>query len=317
MADWLTQRVFFWSTRFGVGIGRLAARTLPRVWLFRLSDFIANVGFCCFKGFRSRSIRNIAAVYGEQLNRAQVEDIARRSLRNFFRDCTEMAIALEMSEDELRASIPLSGSEHLDAALEKGAGVLVLSAHLGNFFLIGTRLAIDGYAISVLVNQPRDSHLAMLMDKYRLEIRQKTIHAHPRREALRQLTDTLRRNELAVIISDEYRRGEGIEVPLFDRIVIARRGPATIALRTGAAMVPAYMIRRPDGMLNLIIEPELELDRSRKGAEQIRENTIRITQWVERTVHSYPDQWNWMNIRWWKTIPESTLGAAARVQQAS
>jgi KDO2-lipid IV(A) lauroyltransferase len=290
---------------------------LPRSWLFSFSDIIAGVGFVCFKGFRSRSIANIAAVFGEQLNDTQVADIARRSLRNFFRDCAEMAIALKMSDSELREFIPMAGKEHLDAALAKGRGVLVVSAHLGNFFLTGTRLAIDGYVVSVLVNQPSDSHLAKLMDRYRLRVRQKTIHARPRRAALVQLTEALRRNELTVIISDEYRRGDGIEVPLFGRIVIARRGPATLALRTGAAVVPACMIRRPDGTLKLIIEREMDLDRSGKGAEQISENTARLTQWVERKVRQYPDQWNWMNLRWWGTSAQNTPAAHAPVSRAS
>jgi KDO2-lipid IV(A) lauroyltransferase len=209
-------------------------------------------------------------------------------------------MALEISEHELRGVIPIVGREHLDAALAKGSGVLVLSAHLGNFFLVGTRLAIEGYTNSVLINQPSDKRLAELMDSYRLQVRQKTIHAHPRREALKALHDSLRRNEITLIISDEYRRGEGVEVPLFSRTVIARRGPATMALRTGAAIVPACMIRQGDGSLKLIIEPELKLDRSGRGAAQVKENTIRITEWLERTVRTYPDQWNWMNIRWWK-----------------
>jgi len=316
MAAWLIRRVLYLSTSYGVAISSVAVRLLPRSWLFSFSDIIAGVGFVCFKGFRSRSIANIAAVFGEQLNDAQVADIARGSLRNFFRDCAEMAIAFKMSDSELREFIPMAGKEHLDAALAKGCGVLVVSAHLGNFFLIGTCLAIDGYVVSVLVNQPSDSHLAKLMDRYRLQVRQKTIHARPRREALSQLTEALRRNELAVIISDEYRRGDGIEVPLFGRIVIARRGAATLALRTGAAIVPASLIRRPDGNLELIVEPELELDRSGKGVEQITENTTRLTQWVERKVRQYPDQWNWMNLRWWRTPTESGPGAHASVRQA-
>ena len=213
---------------------------------------------------------------------------------------------MESSDDEVRDLISIVGSEHLDAALAKGSGVLILSAHLGNFFLVGSRIAIDGYAVSVLVNQPRESHLARLLDKYRLQIRQKTIHAHPRKEALKVLRETLRRNEVAVIISDEYRRGTGIEVPLFGRTVIARRGPATMALRTSAAIVPACLIRQGDGALKLVIEPELELDRSGKSGDHIRENVIRITQWLEGKVQAYPDQWNWMNIRWWRADPETS-----------
>ena len=298
-------------------IGCLAVRLLPRPWLFRLVDWLASVGFYLFKGFRVRSVRNIAAAFGGACDNATVEQIARRSLRNFFRDCVEIAVVLESSDEELRAQVPIIGREHLDAALGKGAGVLVLSAHLGNFFLLGTRLAVDGYPIFVLVNQPRDGHFAEVMDKYRLKVKQRTIHARPRHEALKQLHEVLRRNEIAVMIADEYRQGSDVMVPLFSGTVNARRGPATLALRTGAAVVPACVIRQADDTLRMIIEPELELDRSARGKAEIAESTLRMTQWLERTVRKYPDQWNWMNIRWWKTSFGEPMGQEQRLPRAS
>ena len=316
MITWLTGRVFYTITWIAFTVGCLAVRLLPRHSLYRFSDLVAKVGFYCFVGFRTRSIANIRAVFGEQLSGPAIEEIARRSLRNFMRSCTEMAIALEASDRELRDWIPLIGSEHLDTALAKGSGVLVLSAHIGNFFLVGSRLAIDGYSVSVLINQPRDRQFAELMDEYRLRVGQKTIHARPRREALKTLGDTLRRNELAVIIADEFRRGAGIEVPLFGRTAIARRGPATVAMRTNAAIVPACLIRQADESLKLVIEPELELDRSGKSPDQIKENMIRITRWLEGKVTAHPDQWNWMNIRWWTTQEPKPTQTHAPVRHA-
>jgi len=87
-------------------------------------------------------------------------------------------------------------------------------------------------------------------------------------------------------------------VPFFGRAVLARRGPATLAARTGAAVIPACLIRDNVGRLTLMIEPEIELANSGNIKADVRENTLRITQWLERAVESYPDQWNWMNIRW-------------------
>jgi Kdo2-lipid IVA lauroyltransferase/acyltransferase len=192
----------------------------------------------------------------------------------------------------------MEGRKNLDAALEKGRGVIALGAHMGNFFLIGTRLATEGYPTHVLVNQPRNGLYAKLADVYRLQVRQKTIHARPRSEALRELHQVLRHNEIAVIIADEYRSRNGVPVSLFGRTVLARRGPATLALRTGATVIPVCLVRDAKDNLKLIIDPELELLRTRKGRSQIRENTLRMTQWLERTVRTYPDQWNWMNVRW-------------------
>jgi len=311
MIAWPSGKLAYLSTWLGFKIGCAAIRVCPGT-IFRLSDALAKVGFYLFSGFRARSIANIRIALGDRLGASEIDSIARQSLRNFLRACVVIAVAVESSDDKIRADIPVVGRKHLDAALAKGRGVLLLSAHLGNFFLVGCRVAVDGLPAFVLVNQPRDGRFAALMDEYRLEVRQKTIHARPRPRALRELTEVLRRNQVAVVIADEYRRGSGIEVPLFGKTVIARRGPVSLALRTGAAVVPACMVRQADDSLRLVIEPELELERDRRNAEAIRENTIRITRWLERTVRSYPEQWNWMNIHWW--ADDSSSGAQPKQQ---
>jgi KDO2-lipid IV(A) lauroyltransferase len=266
--------------------------------LFAISDALANAGFALSRGFRLTSISNIGVAMAGRMDRGMASVTARRSLRSFFRACVEITIALESSEEQLRAEMPIAGREHLDAALAKGNGVIVLSAHLGNFFLVGTRLAIEGYPVHVLVSPPRDPQFAALMDDVRLQVWQRTIRARPRRAALKELHAVLRRNEIAVVIADEYKNGHGIPVPLFGGIVSARRGPATLALRTGAAIVPAFLVRQAGDGLKLIIEPELELARTDKGQDDVRESILRITRWLERSVGAYPDQWNWTNIQW-------------------
>jgi KDO2-lipid IV(A) lauroyltransferase len=298
MFHWCSGKVAYLSTWFGFMIGCGVVRVLPRTAFF-ISDRLAAIGYRLFRGFRRRSVANIRVALGDRLNGAAIDVVARRSLRHFFRCCVELLIAIDASDDEFRERIALVGRENLEAALAKGKGVLVLSAHLGNFFLVGSRLAVEGYAPFVLVNQPRDGRFAELMDKYRLKVRLHTIHARPRREALRELNGVLRQNQLAVIIADEFRNGNGVEAPFFGGTVISRRGPATLALRTGAAVVPAYLIRQADDYLKLVIEPELALERSGKGSADVTVNTARMTAWLERTVRAYPDQWNWMNIRHW------------------
>jgi KDO2-lipid IV(A) lauroyltransferase len=297
--------------------GCFVARLLPRQYLYHFSDLLAVAGFYLFRGFRRRSIRNVQIALRQDFDGAVVQRIVRRSLQNFFRDFVEIVTALVTPSNRLRSEIPVIGREHLDAALAKGNGVIVISAHLGNFFLLGTRLALEGYPVHVLVNQPKNGHFAKLMDEYRLKVRQNTIHARPRRDASHELVQVLRRNELAVLIADEHRRGAGISVPFFGRTVQARRGPATLALRTGAAVVPAYLVRNGKSHLQLIIEPELKLVRAARNKPEIRENTLLITQWLESAVRAYPDQWNWMNIHWLGHAESSLRANEQSVQRAS
>src|SRR3954451_8637120 len=298
MSDRFIGTLTFVTARIGFQVASALTGYLPRSWLFRIADCFASVGFHLCRGFRRRSMNNISIALRTELNDVEIAGIVRRSLRNFLRACVETGVALQSSDERLISEIPLFGRENLDAAQRKGKGVIALSAHLGNFFLVGCRLSIDGYPTYVVVNQPRDTRCADLMDQYRLGVRERTIRARPRRQALHSLTEVLRRGEVAVILADEYRKDSGVRVPLFGRTVVARRGPVTLALRTGAAVVPVCMVRRPDDSLQLIIEPELELERSAKGRAAIQENTLRLTQWLERTVRKYPDEWNWTNIRW-------------------
>ena len=298
----------------GFNAGCLAVRIFPRQWLYRFSDTLADIGFYLFRGFRTRSVRNVGFALGEKLTGVEVEETVRKSLQNFFRDFVEIAVALVIPAKDLRSEIIIEGRENLDAALLKGHGVIVLSAHLGNFFLVGTRLATENYPTWVLINQPRNQRFARFMDDYRLKVRQKTIHARPRREALRELSQVLRRNELAVVIADEYRSNNGIHVPFFGRTVLARRGPATLALRTGAAVVPVYLIHDKSRGLKMIVEPELDLIKTDKDKAAIRENTLRMTQWLERTVRAYPEQWNWMNIHWQEDQDNAPVIKQQRVQ---
>jgi len=298
MISGFLQRLAYGCIWLAFSLGRLAVKIFPRRLLYSLSEAIAGPGYYLFYGFRKRSARNLSLALGEQIDARDIAAISRRALRNFLRDFVELGLALEAAPERIRAEIPVVGRAHLDRALAKGKGAIALSAHLGNFFLVGTRLAIEGYPTYVLVKPSRDGRLAQLRARYRLKIGQRTIHARPRRQASRELVQILRRNELAIIIADEYRSGDGIDVPFFGRTVTARRGPATLALRTGAAVVPAYLVRDQRGRLALNIEPEIEMSRSGDIKADVRENTMRMTQWVERVVRSYPDQWNWMHVHW-------------------
>ncbi len=307
MTRWFLERLAYWTTRIGMRLAILAVKIFPRPAVYFVTDSIAALAFYLFHAFRTRSTKNLSLALGDAASEAHVRQITQKSLRNFFRAFAELPIVLASQNNEVRDMISVVGSEYLNTALAKGRGVILLSAHLGNFFLLGTRLALSGYPIHVLVNQPRHGRFAQLMDEYRVRALQTTIHARPRREALRQLAQVLRRNEVAIIIADEYRKtGSGIRVPFFGRAILARRGPVTLALRTGAAIVPAYVIRNHGNKLKLVVEPELELIREERDKSRITQNTARLAEWLEKTVRHYPDQWNWMSIDW-QDPPHSAL----------
>src|SRR5215510_15706317 len=94
-----TEKAAYLGAWIGFSVGCLAARILPRSWLYRFSDTLAAIGFYLFRGFRTRSIRNVSFALGEELTEVQVEEIVRKSLQNFLRDFVELTVALVVQTD--------------------------------------------------------------------------------------------------------------------------------------------------------------------------------------------------------------------------
>src|SRR6185295_7594484 len=105
MGATFTARLASVATRCGFALGCFAVRVFPRHWLFGLADGLASLGYLLFNGFRARSTENIATAFHE-LSETAVRSIARRSLRNFFRDCVEIGVVLESSDEEVRHQVP-------------------------------------------------------------------------------------------------------------------------------------------------------------------------------------------------------------------
>lgn len=289
-----------------VETGGLALRLLPRRFCLLVAQAFADLSFVLVFRFRQRSVQNLRVALGAELGDRAITATARRSLRSFFRAFAEIGVVLHRPLKEIGQEISLKGKEHLEKALAQGKGVIVLSAHLGNFFLLGTRLAAEGYPVRVLVKPTFSGggRFADLMDRYRLRLGQRTIRARPRRMAARELIKALRQNQLVILIADEY-RSRGIPVTFFGGTVLARRGAATLGMRTGSAVVPMYLVRESAGNLVVIVEPQLNFVQTGRLNEDVAENTRRITQWVERVVRRYPDQWNWTVIRWQRSTTDS------------
>jgi KDO2-lipid IV(A) lauroyltransferase len=173
--------------------------------------------------------------------------------------------------------------------------VVALSAHLGTFTLIGPRLAAAGYPFSVVVKHPADKRFAQLTDDYRARVGVATIPAKPRRNAVRGIVKALRENRIVLVIADEFKSGD-ILVDFFGMEVPAPRGPATLALRTGAVTLPMFAVRRPDDSVFLSIDAPIEPILSDDLELSVVATTALYTAHLERAIRQYPEQWNWLGL---------------------
>jgi KDO2-lipid IV(A) lauroyltransferase len=301
---------FFHRVRYR--IGEYALRGLiailpwvPYPWLVSFTSFGAWITFRLLWKYRKRMEENVATALGDEIvNPADRKALIWKAWKNFARGVLETCAVLHLPKETIVSTIAIEGEEHLKQALARGKGVLALSAHLGAFTMIGARMGAAGYPFSVVVKQPKDEHFARCLDDYRALLGIRTISAKPRKEAVRGILKSLRENRIVVIVADEFKSGD-VTVDFMGQQSPAPRGPATLALRTGAVTLPIFSTWRPDGSLCLLIEPEISPVRCEDLEKSVATTTALFTRHLESAIRRYPEQWNWLGFPLKNRIPRS------------
>jgi KDO2-lipid IV(A) lauroyltransferase len=195
------------------------------------------------------------------------------------------------SGPELRARFEFRGLEHLDRALAEGKGAFLLSAHLGNFDLAGRALAERGYAVFPVARAMRNPWLwrRVLAERERFGS-----HSIDHRRALAPILRALRSRGVVAILNDQYsRRSQGIFVPFFGVRASTSAGIATLALRTGAPILPSFAVRDGPDHHRVTLEPPLERPAAGDRDAAIAELTARCNAALEAAIRKHPEQYMW------------------------
>jgi phosphatidylinositol dimannoside acyltransferase len=221
-----------------------------------------------------------------------VRGVFRHVLRNYY-DTFRLPA---MTDDEIRDRVVISGREHLQAALACGRGAILVTAHVSSVALAAQALALAERGGTVVVEPIEPPDLLNLMLRVRgshglrYQVVGPTLFA--------DLTATLRRNELVFLVVDRDIGGTGIAVDLFGRTARLPLGPALLALRTGAPIVPTYVSRRRDGRLDGVVGRPLELTWSGDRRADLTGITRLIGERLEYHIGRHPEQWTVLQRIW-------------------
>lgn len=220
------------------------------------------------------------------------------SCRNLGRCAVELLTLAGTTAEALRERTEIVGREHLDAALASSPakGIIAMTAHLGNWEMFAALMRAYGYQLTVVARGRENPFL----DRFALRLRSEwDVELLKRGEAARGALRALRAGKiLALPLDQNCNRNEGEFVPFFGKPACTRSGPARIAMRTGAPIVPAFIERIDEGARHRVhIGRPLELVRSADSDEALRENLRRINRAIEGAVRRFPDQWTWMHRR--------------------
>ncbi|MDP2990288.1 MAG: lysophospholipid acyltransferase family protein [Kiritimatiellota bacterium] len=195
----------------------------------------------------------------------------------------------------LDEEVDFSGLEKAMQILSQGRGLIVLTAHVGNFELLAMMGALKGAPLTVITKALKPKWL----NDWWIETRGKFgVKMLPARDSYRYCREALKANGvLGFILDQNMKRNRGIFVDYFGRPACTSPGLALLSAQTGAPVLPVFMLREPDGRNRVHVFDPLPPPAS-ADKEAIRQATQAYTTIIEQFVRAHPDQWIWLHRRW-------------------
>ena len=270
-------------------LGNWVTRVLPPAVRYPLAALTGRCAFFVMPRRRRIAFENFAQVLGLPPDDPQVKRTARHAFGNYFKMFADFMMMDTLKPEEIRRMVRPQGRERIDRVLAEGKGAIVVTAHVSNWDILAAASAVYGYPISAVTNELPSDGLNELVIASRERIGMKMIRLGP--GSLRQILKALARNELVALASDLYSGERGGRVPFFNRPAVFPAGPAAIALKTGAPILPVWARRQTDNLYIAEIEEPIEVSRTGDSQRDIQVTTERIVQFFERIIRREPDQW--------------------------
>lgn len=264
----------------GAGIGAMAFRVLPRL-----------------RGVGEANLR-LAFPLMEPVERKRILRAEYQSLGWLM---AEFCLMRKYTPESTRAFIRYDGLEHYLAARGRGRGVLIVTGHLGAWELSSYYHSLMGHPMGMVIRRLDNQRVDRLVNSVRCRRGNRVLHKD---DFARALLGSMRKRETVGILMDtNMTPPQGVFVDFFGHEACTASGLARVALRTGAAVLPGFLLWEPTEQKYVLrFGPEFELVRTGDDDKDILTNTQLFTTAIEQYVRLYPEQWLWVHRRW-KTRP--------------
>lgn len=260
-----------------------------------LACLIARLAYYISLKHRLIAIHNLMRSFPDK-SLKEIIVIAKESYAGFVLVVADFFDIPHLNKDNLHRWICIEGMENYKEAVQEGKGVLIFSAHFGNWEIGNAALAImtrpfvflyrvfDSPLLERAITGVRASYGNISLSKY---------------NAMRPMIRLLKNGAtINILIDQNVTEYEGVFVDFFGRKACTTPGLALLALHTRTPVLPAFTRRLPDGRYLLEIGKKIEIVRSGNRDADVLINTQNFTKIIEDKIRQYPAQWLWLHQRW-------------------
>lgn len=287
--------------------------SMPQRHIARVGQLVGMLAYIVDGRHRRIVRRNLQFIHPEW-SRTRIRRLSERVFQNMGITFLEICQMTCFSREDILRKVRIRGKEYLLNAMKSPNGVIMISAHLGNWEM--AHLFVCCYLQKPLLLVARKIQPGLL-DRWihRLRSNFGNIIVYKKR-ALPKMARTLHHGRaLGLLIDQEPKHSEGIEVTFFGRRATATPAPALLARRYNSPVLPLFCVREADARLTLVVEPTLALKRTGDLRADLKANTQIMTSAIEKAVRAYPEQWFWFHKRWRGHYPYLYVEDLARRQR--
>lgn len=291
----LSHRLEYLLFRGAVGLGTLLGDRAAD----RLGEAVGKLAYRPF-GIRRAVVESHLRHAFPDRDDEWVRATARAAYAHLGREGLAMLRMSALRPEEVRARTEVEGLDAFRAAVEAGRGVVLVTGHFGNWEIGGSALAVRGIPLDVVAQRQANP----LFDRSIVEARERLgMRVIERSRAPREGLRALRAGRVVAFVADQDARRAGVFVPFFGRLASTHRGPALLALRTGAPLFLGSALRVRGGGYRIRVE-EVAVDREGEVDEVIDRWTAAFTARLEGAIAAAPEQYFWHHRRWKTRPPE-------------
>ena len=280
---------------YGAVLAILAmTRTLPRRMSLAGGAALGALFHRLHGSRRELAVANLRAAFPER-SEAECRDILRATFAQLGRHIVDFLCFDAMSLEQMLPLVDIEGHEHVRRAAAGGRGVMYFAGHFGSWELQIMVHALRYQPILMVARTLDNPLIEGLIERIRTRVGTRVL---PRQGALRELLRELRRGgSVGMMIDQHIQDRSAVAVEFFGRPAATTSAIASLALHTGASIIPVFAVPLPGNRYRLIYEAPI-VPPDADDPDPVRTYTQRCTHLLERYVRHDPHLWLWMHRRW-------------------
>jgi KDO2-lipid IV(A) lauroyltransferase len=278
-------------------------RILPENAQHWIGVFFGRITFYILKKRRHVAISNIKRVFKDSDTSWQ-KSIAKRCFENMGTNFIELLLVPYLSKAEYNARFSIDDRQFADEALKMHRGLMALVFHYANWEIMGITSRFFKNDVIALA-RPLKKHLRLnnFLNNLRISTGLKIL---PNINTSKDIMRCLKEDNIIAILADQReKRSRGVFVELFGEKVPTSKGIVMISMKTGAPVVPFYLVRKGFLRYTLVCGKQIEIERKGNIEELIHKNTRKINAFLETIILKHPEEWFWVHRRWGRKRKDS------------